>query len=137
MALAKWNTPSVRSANIAGTVLNSLGIGLESSTVTYDNSTNLDLYAAMTIKLGSITPTVASGITVRVTINDGTDTSDKVGGDRYVAAITTTSGAKIMIIPMIRLYPFSLRFSFENNTGVTLSATGNEVYIRPWIENIT
>jgi hypothetical protein len=37
---------------------------------------------------------------------------------------------------MVRLYPFSMRLSVVNNAGVTLAASGNELYVRPWNEDI-
>lgn len=136
MAIAKWATPSTRSSNFAGTTLNSLANAGESSVVTYDNSTNRDLYGLVTIKLGSITPSTGGSITLRVTLNDGTDTANKTGGDLYVIPLTSGASAKVAVINMVRLYPFSMRFSVVNNSGVTLASSGNELYVRPWNEDI-
>lgn len=133
MATAKWATPSTRSANILSTVANSLTNGSESSTVTYDNSTNLDFYALLTLKLGSITPSTGGSVSLRVTYNDGTDTSDKVGGDIYVLPLLSGASAKVNIV-RITIPPYSLRISLVNNSGVTLNASGNELYVRPWNE---
>jgi hypothetical protein len=137
MAVAKWATPSARSSNFAGTTLNSLANAGESSVVTYDNSANRDLYGLVTIKLGSITPATGGSITVRVTLNDGTDTADKIGGDLYVVPLTSGASAKVAVINMVRLYPYSMRFSLVNNAGVALAASGNELYVRPWNEDVT
>lgn len=136
MAIAKWSAYGTRSSNLAGTSLNSLANGSESTTVIYDNSTNRDLYASIAIKLGSITPATGGSITLRVTINDGTDTSDRIGGDLYTIPLTSGASAKVNIIPMVRIYPTSLRFSIINNSGVTLNASGNELYVRPFNEDI-
>ncbi|MFN7433647.1 MAG: hypothetical protein ACK5YV_15025 [Betaproteobacteria bacterium] len=136
MAIAKWAAPSARSSNIAGTTLNSLANGSESTVVTYENSTALDLYSVVTIKLGSITPATGGSITLRVTLSDGTDTADRIGGDLYVVPLTSGAGAKVAVINMVRLYPFSMRLSVVNNAGVTLAASGNELYVRPWNEDI-
>ena len=136
MSIAKWATPSARSSNIASTTLNSLANAGESTAVTYDNSTNLDLYGTVTIKLGSITPSTGGSITVRVTYNDGTDTADRIGGDLYVIPLTSGASAKVAIYNMIRLYPYSMRISVINNAGVAFAASGNELYIRPWNEDI-
>ena len=132
MAVAKWAAPSARSSNIAGTTLNSLASGGESTVVTYDNSAALDLYSVVTIKLGSITPATGGSITLRVTLSDGTDTADRIGGDLYVVPLTSGAGAKVAVINMVRLYPFSMRLSVVNNAGVALAASGNELYVRPW-----
>lgn len=137
MATAKWATPSTRSSNILSTVLNSLANGSETATVTYDNSSNKDLYGVITIKLGSITPSTGGSITLRVTLNDGTDTADKIGGDLYTVPLTSGASAKVAVLNMVRLYPYSLRFSIINNSGVTTAASGNELYVRPWNEDVT
>lgn len=136
MAIAKWATPGTRSSNIAGTTLNSLANNAESSVVTYDNSSNRDLYAAVCIKLGSITPATAGAISLRVTINDGTDTADRAAGDVYPVSLNSGASAKVVIIPLVRLYPYSLRLSLVNNSGVSLAASGNEIYVRPFNEDI-
>ena len=137
MAVAKWATPSARSSNFAGTTLNSLANGSESAVVTYDNSTNRDLYGVVTIKLGSITPSTGGSITLRVTLNDGTDTADKIGGDLYVIPLTSGASAKVAVVNMVRLYPFSMRLSVVNNAGAAFAASGNELYVRPWNEDVT
>ena len=136
MAFAKWAAPSTRSSNFAGTTLNSLANAGESSVVTYDNSTNRDLYGTVTIKLGSITPSTGGSITLRVTLNDGTDTADRIGGDLYVIPLTSGASAKVAVVNMVRLYPYSMRLSVVNNAGVALAASGNELYVRPWNEDI-
>lgn len=142
MAVAKWAAPSSRSSNFAGTTLNSLVATAgsnESAVVTYDNSTNKNLYGAVTVKLGSISPTTGASITLRIAVNDGTDTADaKAGGDLYTSTLNTTaSSAKVIIFPMVRIYPFSLRFSVINNSGVTFASSGNEMYVTPYNEDVS
>lgn len=137
MAIAKWAVPSARSANFAGTTLNSIATGTETAVVTYDNSTARDLYGTVTIKLGSITPSTGGSISLRVTLSDGTDTADKIGGDVYTVPLTSGASAKVAVLNMVRLYPYSLRLSVINNAGVSTAATGNELYIRPFNEDVT
>lgn len=137
MAVAKWAAPGSRSSNIASTTLNSLANAAESAVVTYDNSGNRYLYGAVTLKLGSITPGTGGSVSLRVTASDGTDTADKAGGDVYVSALTSGASAKVIIWPIVRIYPFSLRFSVVNNSGVTLNASGNEIYVTPYNEDVT
>jgi hypothetical protein len=136
MAVAKWATPSTRSSNLASTTLNSIANGAETGAISYDNSTNLDLYGSVTIKLGSITPATGGSITLRVTLNDGTDTADRIGGDLYVVPLISGASAKVAVINMVRLYPYSMRLSVINNAGVAFAASGNELYVRPWNEDI-
>ena len=139
MAVAKWATPGSRSSNLAGTTFNSLANGSAGSAIGYDNSTARDLYAAVTVKLGSLTPATGGSITLRVYAGDGTDTPDLNGGpfDSYVAPLTTTTGAKVAIIPMVRLYPFPVTLQIVNNAGVSTAASGNELYVRPYNEDVT
>ncbi len=137
MSNAKWAAPSARSGNLAGTTLDSLANGSESAVVTYDNSTNRDLYGLVAIKLGSITPAAGGSVTLRVTLNDGTDTADRIGGDLYVVPLTTGASAKVAMVNMVRLYPFAMRLSLVNSAGVALPASGNELYVRPWNEDVT
>lgn len=141
MATAKWATPGTRSSNIAGTTLNSLANGSESTTVTYDNSGTSDknLYGAVTVKLGAINAAAGASITLRVQFVE-TDTPDaKAGGDLYTSTVFRdgTSTAKIVIFNMVRLYPFSMRLAIINNTGVAFAASSNELYVRPWNEDVS
>ena len=139
MAVAKWATPGTRSSNLAGTTFNTLANGTAGTAITYDNSTARDLYAAVTIKLGSLTPTTGGEITLRVYSGDGTDTPDLNGGsfDTYRAALTTTAGAKVVTFPMVRLYPFSGILQVVNNAGVSTAASGNELFVRPYNEDVS
>ena len=137
MATAKYATPSSLSSSLVTTELDSLANGSETALFTYDNSSNLDLYGSVTIKLGSITPSTGGSIILKVYTSDGTNVSDKTGGgDSYVLVLSSGASAKIVIAPMVRLYPFSLRFSVVNNSGVTLNSADNDVYIRPYNESV-
>ena len=130
----QWSSPRARSANFAGTTLDSLSNTAESSVVIYDNSTNKDLYATIVVKLASINVPAGGSITLRITLNDGTDTADKTGGDLYSIPLISGTSNKIAIFNMARLYPYSLRFSIINNSGVTFASSGNEIYVSSWSE---
>jgi hypothetical protein len=136
MADAKWTTPATRSSNILSTVADSLANGSESAVITYDNSSLKNLYAAVTIKLGSIAAAAGATISLRVTASDGTDTADKAGGDLYTESLLVSTSAKVVVMRMVRLYPFSLRFSLVNGSGVSLAASGNELYVTAYGETI-
>ncbi len=139
MSVAKWATPSARSANLAGTALNSLANGSESAPVAYNNSSNLDLYAAVTVKLGSLNAVAGGSVTLRIYAGDGTDTPDRGAGsfDTYTEALTTGSSAKVVVFRMVRLYPFPCQITVVNNAGNSTAASGNELYVRPFNEDIT
>jgi hypothetical protein len=139
MAVAKWATPGTRSSNLAGTALNSLANGPAPSLISYDNSSNLDLYGIVTVKLGSITPGAGGSISLRVYAGDGTDLPDANGGafDSYTAALASGAGAKVVTFPMVRLYPFPCRLQIVNNAGVNTAASGNELYVRTYNEDVS
>ena len=139
MAVAKWAAPGARSSNLAGTALNALANGSASALISYDNGTARDLYAAVTVKLASVTPGTAPSLTLRVYAGDGTDLPDANGGafDSYTAALATGASAKVVTFPMVRLYPFPCRLQIVNNAGVNTAASGNEVYVRPFNEDVT
>jgi hypothetical protein len=140
MAVAKWATPGTRSSNLAGTTFNSLANGSAGTAITYDNSGNRDLYAAVTVKLGSLAvPAAGNSITLRVYSGDGTDTPDLNGGsfDTYIAGVTTGTSAKTVVFQMVRLYPFSLRLQIVNNAGVSTAASGNELYVTAYNEDVS
>jgi hypothetical protein len=139
MSVAKWATPSARSANLAGTALNSLANGSESAPVAYNNSSNLDLYAAVTVKLGSLNAVAGGSVTLRIYAGDGTDTPDRGAGsfDTYTEALTTGTSAKVVVFRMVRLYPFPCQITVVNNAGNSTAASGNELYVRPFNEDIT
>lgn len=135
MATLKWESPAALSSSLVTTELDSLAFGSTTALFTYDNSSDLKLYASVTVKLGSLTPAAGGSITLRVYMSDGTNVSDAAGGgDVYTSPLTTSAGAKIAIFPMVRLYPFSLRFSITNNSGVAFNAADNDVYVRTYNE---
>lgn len=142
MATAKWATPSALGSNIASTTLNSLANGSTSAFVTHDNSSSLDLYASVTVLLGSIDPTDGGSITLRVYATDGTNTPDDTGivggGETYTAPLTTAGAgsAKVVVFPMVRLYPASMRLQVTNNSGVTFNASSNALHVKPYNESV-
>lgn len=137
MAMAKWSPVYTRSTNLLSTTANSLANGSESTAVVYDNSGFRNLYAAVTLKLGSITPSGGGSVTLRVTSSDNNDVSDRAGGDLYTGTLASGASAKVVVWPMVRTYPFSLRFSIINSSGVTLAASGNELYVTPYNEDVS
>lgn len=137
MAVAKWST-TVAASNIAGTALNSLANGSTSSVMTYDNSTNRNLYARLTLDLGSFTPATGGSVTIRyVGRYSGTAEDITAGLESYTLPLTTTTSAKKVIFEMVRLYPFSDGFVVVNNSGSTFAATGNTLNVEAFSEDVT
>ena len=140
MAIVKWAAPGTVSANLASTTLDSLANGSTSTLISYDNSTNLDLYGSVLVNLGSFTSTTGASITLRVFAQQDTDTPDSTGsvggGETYTQPITVGASAKVLIFPMIRLYPEELLFCLTNNGGAALAASANSIKIRTYNEEI-
>lgn len=143
MAIAKWATPSAQSSNFAGTTLNSLANGSTSAFVTYDNSTNRDLYGVVVVKLGSFNATAGASITLRAytTANAGADVPDDIGsvggGEVYTEPLTVGTSAKVAVFRMVRLYPFSMRMQITNNGGNSFAASGNSITVQPYNEDVS
>jgi hypothetical protein len=141
MATAKWATPSAVGSNIASTTLDSLANGSTSAFVEHDNSSNLDLYASLELDLGSLTPTTGGSVTLRSFCSHGTSDPDNTGsvggGEAYTTPLTTSTGVKKVILPMVRLWPSPVQFCITNNAGVALAASGNSLKVRPYNESVT
>lgn len=135
MPTARWSTPGTPSGNLAGTALDGLASGATSAFLSsYANGTNLDLYAGIAINLGSITPTTGGSITVRVfaSVNGNApdNTASVGGGDAYPVPLTIAASAKVINIPMVRLYPGTVYFSVTNSAGVALSSSaGSNTFV--------
>jgi hypothetical protein len=136
MAVVKWTLPGTET-NVAGTALNSLANGSNSARMAYDNSTARELYARVTVELGSITPSAGGSITLRyLGRRSGTDEDITTGLESYTMPLASGAGAKRVIFQMVRLYPYDGGFVVTNNSGVTLNATGNSLFVQPFGEDI-
>lgn len=137
MAVAKWST-TVAATNIAGTALNSLANGSTSAVMTYDNSTNRNLYARLTLDLGSITPATGGSVTLRYVGRYSGNAEDITSGlETYTLPLTTTTSAKKVIFEMVRLYPFADGFVVVNNAGVAFAASGNTLNLEAFSEDVS
>jgi hypothetical protein len=136
MAVVKWTTPGSET-NVAGSALTSLANGSNSARMAYDNSTAKDLYARVTVELGSITPSAGGSITLRyLGRRSGTDEDITTGLESYTMPLASGTGAKRVIFQMVRLYPYDGGFVVTNNAGVTLASSGNSVFVQPFGEDI-
>lgn len=141
MATIKWNTPSAQGSNIASTTLDGLGNGSTSTGVAHDNSSNLDLYGSVLVNLGSFTSTSGASITLRVFSKQSSDTPDSTGaavaaGDSYTVPLTVGASAKVVVFPMVRLYPESLLLAITNNAGASFAGSSNSIKVRPYNESV-
>jgi hypothetical protein len=137
MAVAKWAAPGTE-VDLHGTELNSLANAGTTARMAYDNSTARNLYAKITVELGSITPATGGSITLVPVHRRSTNDEDTASAaDRYTLPLASGASAKRVIFPLVRLYPFVMGFRVINNSGVTLNASGNEVYLEPYNEDVT
>lgn len=138
-----WSALGTRSSNFASTSLDSLANFGTSTVVTYDNSTDKALYAMVEIQLGSFTSVSPAAISLRTyaTANAGAVVPDTTGGaiagDVYQIPITAGASAKVIVIPMVRLYPVSMRIQVSNFAGAAFAASGNSIIFTPFNETAT
>lgn len=136
MAIAKWATPSAESANLAGTALNNLAAGA-SARIAYDNSSNRDLYARVTVVIGSFAPGATQEVKLqRIGVRSGVDEDYTSTVESYSANVTTATSAKQIIFPMVRIYPFADAFRIFNGCANNFAGSGNAVYFQPYNEDI-
>lgn len=137
MATFKWSTPT-SAGNVITTQLSAIANNSRCSAVPYDNSTNRDLYARVAVSLGTITPAAGGSITFRVVQTDPAVAYEDPDSsqDSYTAVLATGAGAKRVVFPNVRLYPFQMGFTVINNSGVTLNAS-NAVALNPYNESDT
>jgi hypothetical protein len=139
MATAQWAARGSVTTLSISTTLNSLANGAESDLVEYDNGTALDLYAIVTVALGSFTPGSSPSVGIRHYYaggSAGTTQPDKSGdGDLYVRAITTGAGAKTTTF-RVQLVPGKNYFSVVNLTNAAFASSGHNVYVQPFNESV-
>lgn len=136
MSTAKWSAPGSE-VEIGGNALNSLANTSTSARMAYNNSVNRDLYARVVVELGSISPGSGASITLRyLGRRSGVDETITTGLESYTLPLGTAVGTKRLIFEMVRIYPFDGGFVVTNNSGTTLPASGNAVYVQPFNEDI-
>jgi hypothetical protein len=140
MAVAKWSALGTLSTDIAGTALNSLASAAHSALLTYDNSTNLDLYALVLLNLGSFTSLAGANVILRTYPTIGANVPDNTasvgGGEIYTQPLTVGASAKVAIFN-IRLFPSSMRLQITNQAGAAFAASANTLKLAPYNETVT
>jgi hypothetical protein len=133
----KWTTWTDRSGSTGGTVsteLNSLANGgFSAVSGIYDNTTNLDEWAAFMIDLASLTPTTGAYLQVFLIDSiDGTTYEDAAsstnpGAHQLVATVSLTAavGARKAITAPFRLPPGKMKWVLKNASGVALASSAN------------
>jgi hypothetical protein len=144
--IGKWNTPGTL-ATIMSTELNSLANGSQaSSSSTFDNTGNLDMFVDIEVLLASLSP--ASGAYVSLYLLETVDGSNFPAQSAADLRLTTTQllvtipigttagTAQRIVARNILLSPTKATVVFDNQTGVALNASGNTVKFLPYDYNL-
>jgi hypothetical protein len=133
----KWTAWTDRSASTGGTVgteLNSLANGgFSAVSGIYDNTTNLDEWAAFVIDLASLTPTTGAYLQIFLIDSlDGTNFEDAAsttnpGIQQLVATVSLNVSASVKraITAPFRLPPGKMKWVVKNSAGVAFAASAN------------
>ncbi len=135
-ATTQWAAAPVSRSTGLTTELNSLANGGYSAQGTaFDNTSNLDEFAACDIALASLNPTAGAYLQIFLSQSlDGTTYEDapsstNPGTHQLVATVlvTTGSAAKRIMTPWFRIPPGKFKLVLLNQTGVALGASANTV----------
>jgi len=144
--IGKWNTPRAV-ATVMSTELNSLANGSQaSSSATYANQTNLDLYADIEVLLASLSPSTGAYISLYVLESiDGTNFPAQSAADLRLTSTqllctipigTTAATAQRVVVRNVLLPPAVFTLVLDNQTGVALNASGNTVKFAAYNVNL-
>ena len=148
--IGKWvagaNAPG-SPLTVLSTGLNSLGNAtMSSASSTLDNSSNLDLYCDLEVVLASLSPSAGAYVAIYVWESpDGTNFPAQSDADLRLTSTqlfcvipvgTTASTAQRVTARNILLPPAKIQFKLDNQTGVSLNASGNTVKIITYNYNL-
>lgn len=145
--IGKWSLSGVGLTSVLTTGLNSLGNNtMSAASSTYANQTNLDLYVDIEVVLASLSPSAGAFVSIYVLESvDGTNFPAQSDADlrltttQLLCAIpigTTATTAQRVTARNILLPPAAIQFKLDNQTGVSLNASGNTVKILPYDFNL-
>jgi hypothetical protein len=128
-------------SNIAGAAMNNLSPGGFVALGDIDNTTSRKLYCVFRIRLGSINPTGAPSLTVRIYQKIGGVAPDRsatiFSGDSRQIPMLTGAGARAYSSPVFWLQgPFLFGVEIVNNATVNLATSGNAVVPWVWAEDV-
>ena len=144
--IGKWNTPGTLTT-VLSSGLDSLGNAtMSAASSTYDNSTNLDLFVSIEVVLASLSPTTGAHVDIYGWLAlDGSNFPAQSSADLRlttsqllcaVAIGTTAATAQRIVVRDLLLTPAKWQFKLDNQTGVSLNASGNTVKILPYNLNL-
>ena len=146
-SIGKWTLSGVGNTTVLSTGLNSLATNtMSAASSTYDNSSNLDLYVDVELLLASLSPTAGAYCALYVWgAPDGSNFPAQSDADLRLTSTqlfcsipigTTASTAQRVVIRNLLLSPIKYQFKLDNQTGVSLAASGNTVKILPYNFNL-
>lgn len=145
--IGKWSLSGVGLTTVLSTGLNSLTNNtMSAASSTYANQTNLDLYVDIEVVLASLSPTAGAYVAIYVWESvDGSNFPAQSDADLRLTSTqllcvipigTTASTAQRVVARNILLPPAAIQFKLDNQTGVSLGASGNTVKILPYDFNL-
>lgn len=146
-SIGKWSLSGVGLTSVLTTGLNSLGNNtMSAASSTYDNSTNLDLYVDIEVVLAALSPTTGAYVAIYIWESpDGSnfpaqsDADLRLTSTQLLCVIPTgvaASTAQRITARNIMLPPGKIQFKLDNQTGVSLAASGNTVKVLPYNYNL-
>ena len=119
---------------------------MSAASATYANQTNLDLYCDVEVVLNTLSPTTGAYVSIYVLAAiDGTNFPAQSDVDLRLTSTqlfciipigTTATTAQRVAVRNLLLPPQPVQFKLDNQTGVTLNASGNTVKIDAYSYNL-
>lgn len=145
-SIGKWNAPSA-TVTVLTTELNSLANAtLSAASAAIANQTNLDMYADLEVVLGSLSPAAGAYVAIYIALAvDGTNYPAPSGADIRLTSTqllctipvgTTGSTAYRVAVRNVLLPPGTFKLYLDNQTGVTLAASGNTLKLNAYDVNL-
>jgi hypothetical protein len=132
---SKWTAPEAIASALT-TELNALANGsISAASSAIDNETGLYLYMSVELALATLTPTGTPYCNLYLVKSvDGTNFEDlNVSMGHEVIAVfpmATTAAAKRIAVANILIPPLQFKLAVENQTGVSLAASGSTLKYR-------
>lgn len=139
-SIGKWNAPSA-AVSVLTTELNSLGNNtLSAASSAVDNRANLDVYADVELVLGSLSPTAGAYVALYILealddTNYAEATNLRLKTSQLLCVIgldTTAATAQRIAVRNLILPPSKFKIVLDNQSGVSLAASGNTVKMIPY-----
>jgi|SRR5215472_6691466 len=141
-----WSLFGSNPTTVLSTGLNTLANNtMSAASATYANQTNLDLYCDIEVFLNTFSPSAGAYVAIYVLAAiDGSNFPAQSDADLRLTSTqllctvptgTTASTAQRIAVRNILLPPQPIQFKLDNQTGGTLSASGNTVKIDAYSYN--